>query len=164
MALIITQLTSTSRPVWMDRLMAMRLFPLTLETSRFLKLSRGKSKSRALTYWAIYKVETSNAEEDETARYVSSRLGLSSNISYRDIAEKAAECGKKQLAVQLLFRQNPACSTRPKTPEDDRVESFLVIPQYMQNCVSPTIPVCTMECRRISRLPLLSMMPRCSSP
>jgi len=100
--LTITQLTSLSRPVLMDRLIARRLFPLALEISQFLKLSPGEGRSRVLAHWAIYKVETSNTEEAETARQVSSRLGLSSDISYSDIAEKAAECGKKQLAVQLL--------------------------------------------------------------
>jgi len=47
-------------------------------------------------------VETSSTEEAETARQVSQRLGLTPDISYSDIAEKAAECGKKQLAIQLL--------------------------------------------------------------
>jgi len=102
MPLTINQLTSLSRPVLMDRLIARRLFPLALEISEFLKLSPVEGRSRVLAHWAIYKVETSTSEEGETARQVSSRLGLSSDISYSDIAEKAAECGKKQLAVQLL--------------------------------------------------------------
>ena len=33
---------------------------------------------------------------------MSSRLGLTPDISYSDIAEKAIECGKRQLAIQLL--------------------------------------------------------------
>jgi len=96
------QLSSLSRSVLMDRLIARRLFPLALEISQFLNLSTAEGKSRVLAHWAIYKVETSNTEESETARQVSSRLGLTSDISYSDIAEKAAECGKKQLAIQLL--------------------------------------------------------------
>ena len=95
------QLTSLFRPVLMDRLIARRLFPLALEISEFLKLS-SVGRSRVLAHWTIYKVETSTSEEGETARQVSSRLELSSDIPYSDIAEKAAECGKKQLAVQLL--------------------------------------------------------------
>ena len=47
-------------------------------------------------------METSTSEETETARQVSSRLGLTPDISYSDIAEKAIECGKRQLAIQLL--------------------------------------------------------------
>merc|ERR1712142_470658 len=99
--LTIHQLASLSRPVLMDRLIARRLFPLALEIAEFLKLSPVEGKSRVLAHWAIYKVETSTSEEGETARQVSSRLGLTSDISYSDIAAKAAECGKKRLAVQL---------------------------------------------------------------
>jgi len=100
--LTIHQLATLSRSVLMDRLISRRLFPLALEIAEFLKLSPAEGRSRVLAHWAIYKVETSTSEEAETARQVSSRLGLSSDISYSDIAEKAAECGKKLLAVQLL--------------------------------------------------------------
>ena len=96
------QLETMSRRVLMDRLIARRLFPLAMEISDFLKLSPAEGRSRVLAHWAMYKVETSLEEEAETARLVSSRLGLCPDISYSDIAEKAAECGKKQLSVQLL--------------------------------------------------------------
>ena len=79
-------------------------------------------RSRVLAHWAIYKVETASTEEAETARQVrklkwtptptlgklpchpqvSCRLGLTPDISYSEIAEKAVQCGKKQLAILLL--------------------------------------------------------------
>ena len=73
--------------------------PLALDISEFLKLSPAEERSRVLAHWAIYKVVTSPSEEaGDTARQVSTRLGLTSDISYSDIAE----CGKKHLAFQLL--------------------------------------------------------------
>ena len=69
--LTITQLTSLSRPV----LKARPLFPLALEIYRLLKLSPGESLSRVLAHWVIYKAETRNTEEAETARQVRSVMG-----------------------------------------------------------------------------------------
>lgn len=96
------QLNNLSRPVLIDRLIARRLFPLALEICNYLKLASGEGKSRVLGHWACYKVETSTEDEAETARQVSSRLGLNAEISYSDVAGRAAEVGKKRLAVQLL--------------------------------------------------------------
>ena len=96
------QLSGLTSQVVLDRLIARRLFPLALEISDHLGLAPGEGKSRVLAHWAMYKVETSRLEEAETARVVSSRLGPCPHISYSDVAEKAAEVGKKQLAVQLL--------------------------------------------------------------
>ena len=92
------QLASPSRPVLLDRLIARRLFPLAIRVSEFLDLPA----SRVLAHWACYKVETSQCEEAETARQLVERLGVPRDISYSDIAERAAEVGKKQLAVRLL--------------------------------------------------------------
>ena len=92
------QLASLSRPVLLDRLIARRLFPLAIRVSEFLDLPA----SRVLAHWACYKVETSQCEEAETARQLVERLGVPRDISYSDIAERAAEVGKKQLAVRLL--------------------------------------------------------------
>ena len=96
------QLSSLTNQVVLDRLIARRLFPLALEISDHLKLPAGEGRSRVLGHWAIYKVETSRLEEADTAREVSSRLGPCPHISYSHVAEKAAEVGKKQLAVLLL--------------------------------------------------------------
>jgi hypothetical protein len=100
--LTLPQLTRLSTPVLIDRLIQRRLFPLALEAAQFLGLPAAEGRSRVLAHWAIYKVETSTSEEAETARQVSARLGLAPDISYSDIAEKAMEVGKRQLAVRLL--------------------------------------------------------------
>ena len=96
------QLSGLTCQVLLDRLIARRLFPLALELSDHLKLPPAEGRSRVLAHWAVYKVETSRLEEAETARAVSSRLGPCPHISYSHVAEKAAEVGKKQLAVLLL--------------------------------------------------------------
>jgi len=102
MPLTAAQLTNLSRPVLIDRLIARRLFPLALEICEYLKLNPGEGRNRVLGHWACYKVETSTADEADTARQVSSRLGLNADISYSDVAGRAAEVGKARLAVQLL--------------------------------------------------------------
>jgi len=107
MPLTQVQLEALTIPVLIDRLIARRLFPLALEIVNFLKLPPAEGSSRILAHWALYKVESSvSVDESETARMISSRLGerqsADSGISYSDIAEKAADCGREQLAVQLL--------------------------------------------------------------
>jgi len=100
--LTLAQLGRLGTPVLLDRLLQRRLFPLALEVATFLRLPPAEGRSRVLAHWACYKVETATTEEAETARQVSSRLGLTPDISYSDIAERAVECGKRQLAIQLL--------------------------------------------------------------
>ena len=90
----------------MDRLIARRLFPLALEISEFLKLS-SVGRSRVLAHWTIYKVETSTSEEGETARQVSSRLELSSDIPYSDTT--------------------PAMELESTAPAIDKMEFFEII-------------------------------------
>jgi len=100
--LTLTQLERLGQATLIDRLINRRLFPLALKICDFLQLPSIEGSSRVLAHWAIYKVETSTEDDSACARAVSSRLGLRADISYSDIAEKAAECGKKQLAIQLL--------------------------------------------------------------
>nr|ALS04225.1 vacuolar protein sorting-associated protein 16-like protein [Acartia pacifica] len=102
MPLTCKQLVYLSKPVLIDRLIARRLFPMAIAICEYLKLPQVEGKSRVLGHWACYKVETSTADEDETARQVSNRLGLNAEISYSDVASKAAQVGKKRLAVKLL--------------------------------------------------------------
>jgi len=107
MPLTQVQLEALTIPKLIDRLIARRLFPLALEIANFLKLEPAEGASRVMAHWAIYKVESSaSADESETARMISNRLGnwqsADTGISYSDIAEKAAECGREQLAVLLL--------------------------------------------------------------
>jgi len=102
MPLTSEQLIALTKPVMIDRLISRRLYPLAIAICDYLKLSPVEGKSRVLGHWACYKVETSTADEDETARQVSSRLGLNAEISYSDVASKAAQVGKKRLAVKLL--------------------------------------------------------------
>lgn len=41
-------------------------------------------------------------EEEVAAREIADKLGYSSGISYKEIAEKAAEYGKKKLAIKVI--------------------------------------------------------------
>ena len=51
--------------MWKNRSVQFELYLITVE-----------GKSRVLGHWACYKVETSTADEDETARQVKYKIGL----------------------------------------------------------------------------------------
>ncbi|ENN73876.1 hypothetical protein YQE_09530, partial [Dendroctonus ponderosae] len=48
------------------------------------------------------------ADEEIVAREIASKLGYSSGVSYREIAEKASEFGKNKLAIKLLEYESKA--------------------------------------------------------
>ena len=55
-----------------------------------------------MAHWACYKV-AQEGEDSEIAATIKKRLGdKTHDISYCDVADKAAECGKTELAIHLL--------------------------------------------------------------
>ena len=102
--LTITQYQHLTPPVVVDRLLARRLYPLAAAVSDWLGLSSKLGRSRVLAHWACYKVTARHSDEDDksVANAIRQKLGNHPQISYCDIAAKAAECGKKDLAIRLL--------------------------------------------------------------
>ena len=96
------QLEAMSIKVLIDRLIARRHFKLALEVADFLKLAPGEGASRVKAHWALYKVETSGQDDAAVDKEISQQLQQDPDISYSDIAERAAECKKPKLAQLLL--------------------------------------------------------------
>ena len=90
--------------VVVDRLLARRLYPLAAAISDWLGLPPKMGRSRVLAHWACYKVTARHSDEDDksVANAIRQKLGNHPQISYCDIAAKAAEGGKKDLAIRLL--------------------------------------------------------------
>uniref|UniRef100_A0A8C9W9H2 Vacuolar protein sorting-associated protein 16 homolog n=1 Tax=Scleropages formosus TaxID=113540 RepID=A0A8C9W9H2_SCLFO len=61
-----------------------------------------QSVSRVLKHWACCKVQQKEEADEVIARAISVKLGETAGISYSDIAAKAYECGRTELAIKLL--------------------------------------------------------------
>lgn len=59
-------------------------------------------ESRILAHWACYKVKQTVLDKEQIAEEIAAKLGYAPGVSYSEIAEKAADCGRKQLAIKLI--------------------------------------------------------------
>ncbi len=103
--LTIRQYNFLTPHVVLDRLLTRHLYPLALKVCRLLKISDKEGENRVLAHWACYKVgqddgSTKGEDDAVVARTISRRLGHHPRLSYRDIAAKAADCGRKGLAIR----------------------------------------------------------------
>ncbi|XP_069181353.1 vacuolar protein sorting-associated protein 16 homolog isoform X2 [Procambarus clarkii] len=97
------QLEHLTLPVLLDRLVYRRFFPLALQIASFLKLPESDGTSRILAHWACYKVlQPSQKSDEQIAKEINSKLGYTPGISYTDIANRADQAGRKQLAIKLI--------------------------------------------------------------
>ncbi|MEE6489900.1 hypothetical protein FKM82_015712 [Ascaphus truei] len=89
-------------PVLLDRLVLRRLYPLAIKICEYLKLSDFQGVSRILAHWACYKVQQKEKSDEEVAQAINQKLGDTPGISYSEIASKACDCGRTELAIKLL--------------------------------------------------------------
>ncbi|GCB80437.1 hypothetical protein scyTo_0017176, partial [Scyliorhinus torazame] len=88
--------------VLIDRLVLRRLYPLAINICKYMKISEFQGASRILAHWACYKVQQKEEPDDNIARAINNKLGDTPGISYSEIAAKAYECGRTELAIKLL--------------------------------------------------------------
>ncbi|XP_030637561.1 vacuolar protein sorting-associated protein 16 homolog isoform X2 [Chanos chanos] len=88
--------------VLIDRLVYRKLYPLAIEICRYLKTPEYQGVSRVLKHWACCKVQQKEEADDVIARAICVKLGETAGISYSEIATKAYECGRTELAIKLL--------------------------------------------------------------
>uniref|UniRef100_A0AAY5EG06 Vacuolar protein sorting-associated protein 16 homolog n=1 Tax=Electrophorus electricus TaxID=8005 RepID=A0AAY5EG06_ELEEL len=84
------------------RLVYRKLYPLAIEICRYLKTPEYQGVSRVLKHWACCKVQQKEEADENIARAISLKLGEAAGISYSEIATKAYECGRTELAIKLL--------------------------------------------------------------
>ncbi|XP_048390970.1 vacuolar protein sorting-associated protein 16 homolog [Stegostoma tigrinum] len=88
--------------ILIDRLILRRLYPLAIRICKYMKISELQGASRILAHWACYKVQQKEEPDDSIARAINHKLGDTPGISYSEIAAKAYECGRIELAIKLL--------------------------------------------------------------
>ncbi|XP_033625342.1 vacuolar protein sorting-associated protein 16 homolog [Asterias rubens] len=117
------QLKRLTLPVLIDRLILRRQWCLAMHISRFLKLPEADGESRILAHWACYKVLQKHIADERIAQDIKSKLDTTPGIAYSEIAKKASECGRTQLAVRLLEYEPRAAEQVPllMTMRDQKV-------------------------------------------
>ncbi|KAK0096935.1 hypothetical protein PV326_003829 [Microctonus aethiopoides] len=100
--LTFTQLDLLTAQVLLNRLVARRHYYLSIQIARHLKMPEVDGESRILAHWACYKVKQTVLDKEQIAEEIAAKLGYAPGVSYSEIAEKAADCGRKQLAIKLI--------------------------------------------------------------
>lgn len=111
--LTLTQLEKLSMPVLIDRLILRRQYCLAIRISNYLKIPKSDGESRILAHWACYKVQQTNKDDEDIAQAIAAKLGDAPGISYTEIASKALDCGRTQLAIKLLDYESKAADQVP---------------------------------------------------
>uniref|UniRef100_A0A8C1HY65 Vacuolar protein sorting-associated protein 16 homolog n=1 Tax=Cyprinus carpio carpio TaxID=630221 RepID=A0A8C1HY65_CYPCA len=88
--------------VLVPELVYRKLYPLAIEVCRYLKTPEYQGVSRVLKHWACYKVQQKEESDEVIAKAVSVKLADAAGISYSEIATKAYESGRTELAIKLL--------------------------------------------------------------
>ncbi|NXF27374.1 VPS16 protein, partial [Rhodinocichla rosea] len=99
--LTFTQYKQLTIEVLLDRLVLRRLYPLAIRICEFLRLPEMQGVSRILAHWACYKVQQKDKSDEEVAQAISQKLGDAAGISYSDIATRAYDCGRAELAIKV---------------------------------------------------------------
>ncbi|XP_072019724.1 vacuolar protein sorting-associated protein 16 homolog [Amphiura filiformis] len=113
MPLTYEQLKHLRLQVLIDRLVVRRQWGLAMKVSRYLKLPEAEGESRILGHWACYKVFQKHIPDEQIAVDIKRKLGDTPGIPYSEIAKKALECGRTQLAVSLLEYEPRAAEQVP---------------------------------------------------
>ncbi|KAM5153135.1 vacuolar protein sorting-associated protein 16 homolog [Mantella aurantiaca] len=100
--LSIVQYKQLTIPVLLDRLVLRRLYPFAVKICEHLKQPDSQGVSRILAHWACYKVQQKEKTDEEVAQAINQKLGDAAGISYSEIASKACDCGRTELAIKLL--------------------------------------------------------------
>ncbi|KAL0113797.1 hypothetical protein PUN28_012729 [Cardiocondyla obscurior] len=97
-----TQFNILTNQVLLDRLVARRHYYLSIQIARHLQLPEIDGESRILAHWACYKVKQTQLDKEQIAEEIADKLGYAPGVSYSEIAKRAADCGRKQLAIKLI--------------------------------------------------------------
>lgn len=105
------QLQALQLEALIDRLVYRRQYALAVEICKYMRMH--ESKIQILSHWACYKVQQMQESEDNIARAIYQKLGDSPGVSYSEIATKAVDCGRTELAVKLLDHEPRASKQVP---------------------------------------------------
>ncbi|XP_052253971.1 vacuolar protein sorting-associated protein 16 homolog [Dreissena polymorpha] len=108
-----TQLERLTMPTLIDRLVNRKYFYLAIRICQYLKLPEAEGASRILAHWACYKVQSKGEDDEQVARAIADKLGDTPGVSYSDVANKALEVGRNDLAIRLLDNEPKAALQVP---------------------------------------------------
>ncbi|GAB1599866.1 vacuolar protein sorting-associated protein 16 homolog [Argonauta hians] len=120
-----TQLEQLSKEVLIDRLVLRMKFLLAIRICQFLHIPDAEGVSRILAHWACYKVQQKYESDEAVAHAISQKLGDTPGVSYSEIACKATECGRDELAIKLLEFEPKASEQVPLLMKMNRNELAL---------------------------------------
>ncbi|KAF5305511.1 hypothetical protein FQA39_LY01602 [Lamprigera yunnana] len=106
--LTFTELQYSGHKSLLDRLVTRRQYYLAICIAKYLQMPDKDGSSRILAHWAKYKVSQPQLDEELVAKEIATKFGYASGISYSDIANTAAQCGRIQLAIKLLDHESKA--------------------------------------------------------
>ncbi|KAK8776254.1 hypothetical protein V5799_030401 [Amblyomma americanum] len=112
--------------VLLDRLVLWQHNYLALKIAKFLRLQEPEGAGRILPHWAYYKVAQLHIRTDEVAKAISENLASLPGILYSEIARKAVDCGRQDLAIKLLDCEPRASEQVPILVELGQEERALV--------------------------------------
>lgn len=96
------QLDVLSIDTLIERLIDRRLFLLALKMASYLKMSPEQGENKILTKWAFYKVRQQENNDEQTAINIYDKIRNHPGVSFAEIANKAIEYGRTNLAVYLV--------------------------------------------------------------
>ncbi|CAH1775290.1 unnamed protein product [Owenia fusiformis] len=108
-----TQLEQLTVPVLIDRLVLRRQYCLAIRICQYLNIPEADGASRILAHWACYKVQQTHVDDELVATAIANKLGDTPGVSYSEIANKAIECGRTELAIRLLDFEPKAAEQVP---------------------------------------------------
>uniref|UniRef100_A0A803T410 Vacuolar protein sorting-associated protein 16 homolog n=1 Tax=Anolis carolinensis TaxID=28377 RepID=A0A803T410_ANOCA len=111
-------------PLSFDQLVLRRLYPVAIKICEYLRLSEFQGISRILAHWACYKVQQKDKSDEEVAQAINQKLGDTPGISYSEIAARAYECGRTELAIKEMLTEDKAIS---RTQERGQKDLFGII-------------------------------------
>lgn len=85
-----------------DRLTERHYFFLALKLAEYLKIVPEDGSIKILTRWAFYKIRQQDIDEEKIANQIAQKISPNSGVSFAEIANKAIEYGRKNLAIRLL--------------------------------------------------------------
>lgn len=139
-----SQFQYLSISVLIDRLILRKKYCLAIKIANYLE--KNQEVIRILKNWTFDKIKSSHLNDDEIALIISRKISPSSGVSFSEIADKAIEEGRTQLAILLLNNELKASKQVPlllklkeyeqalkkATQSGDPELIFMVIQEYIQ--------------------------------
>uniref|UniRef100_A0A8C0FJE3 Vacuolar protein sorting-associated protein 16 homolog n=1 Tax=Bubo bubo TaxID=30461 RepID=A0A8C0FJE3_BUBBB len=103
--LTFTQYKRLTIEVLLDRLVLRRLYPLAIRICEYLPRGgaqpvRGRAQTSPLT---PFQVQQKDKSDEEVAHAINQKLGDTPGISYSEIAARAYDCGRTELAIKVSW-------------------------------------------------------------